>query len=36
LASLGAEEIPRQTFFEWLKNALKEDSLKGKWVYQGL
>jgi leucyl/phenylalanyl-tRNA--protein transferase len=36
LASLGAEEIPRQTFFEWLTKALNDDSLKGKWEYQGL
>jgi leucyl/phenylalanyl-tRNA---protein transferase len=36
LASLGAQEISRKEFFEWLNNALKDESLKGHWTYQGL
>lgn len=33
LASLGAKEISRENFFEWLKKALKDESLKGKWTF---
>jgi len=32
LRSLGAEEIAREDFLRMLKEALKFETLKGKWV----
>jgi len=34
LASMGAEEVPRETYLEHLSRALEKPTLKGSWVHR--